>query len=65
MITAFNDECSTEHASKKARLASPAVADQSDDDESDNDLELADATSSSNEGGVMPRSKPDDKADTS
>ncbi len=30
MITAFNDEGSTQHTSKKVRLASPAVADQCD-----------------------------------
>jgi hypothetical protein len=64
MITAFNDECSTEHASKKARLASPAVADQSADDESDNDLQLAGAASSSKQGGVTSRGKrQDDKGD--
>jgi hypothetical protein len=46
MITAFNNEDSTEHTSKKARLASPDIenADQSADDESDNDLQLAGAT---------------------
>jgi hypothetical protein len=60
---AFEDEGSTEHSSKKARLASPAVADQSDDDESDNDVQLASAASSSKQGGVMSRSKPDYKED--
>jgi hypothetical protein len=58
MLTAFNDEGSTEHTSKKARLVSPAVA-----DESDNDPELAGAASSSKQGGVMPCSKSDDKED--
>jgi hypothetical protein len=65
MITAFNDEGSTEHTSKKARLASPDIenADQSADDESDNDLQLAGAASSSKQGGVTSRGKQDDKGD--
>ena len=62
---AFGDEGPTEHPSKKARLASPAVedADHYEDDESDNDLQLAGAASASKQGGAMSRSKPDDKAD--
>jgi hypothetical protein len=54
MITAFNDEGSAEHTSKKARLASPDIenADQSAVDESDNDPQLAGAASSSKQGVV-------------
>jgi hypothetical protein len=61
MISAFNDEDSTEHTSKKARLASPDIgnADQSADDESDNDLQLAGAASSSKQGRVISRGKQD------
>jgi hypothetical protein len=57
MITAFNDEGSTEHTSKRARLASPDIenTDQSADDESDNDLQLSGAASSSKQGGVTSR----------
>ena len=52
MITSFEDEGSTERASKKARLASDIEdADQSADDESDNDLPLEGAASSSKQGG--------------
>ncbi len=61
MITTFNDEDSTEYC-----LASPDIenADQSADDESDNDLQLAGAVSSSNQGGVTSRGKrQDDKGD--
>ena len=54
---AFGDEGPTEHPSKKARLASP------DDDESDNDLQLAGAASSSKQGGVVSRCQQDDKTD--
>jgi hypothetical protein len=59
MITAFNDEGSTEHTLKKARLASPDIenADQSADDESDNDLQLEGAAFSSKQGGVTSRGK--------
>jgi hypothetical protein len=55
MITDFNDEGSTEHTSKKERLASPDIenAEQSADDGSDNDLQLAGAASSSKQGGVI------------
>jgi hypothetical protein len=61
MITSFEDEGPTERASKKARLASDIEdADQSADDESDNDLQLAGAASSSKQGGVMSRGKRDD-----
>jgi hypothetical protein len=63
MITAVNDECSTDRASKKPRLASIGDADQSADDESDNDLQLAGAASSSKQGGVTSRVKQDDKGD--
>ncbi len=65
MITAFNDKGSTEHTSKKARLASSDIenADQSADDESDNNLQLAGAASSSKQGGVTSRGKQDDKGD--
>jgi hypothetical protein len=56
MITSFEDEGSTERASKKTRLASDIDdADQSADDESDNDL--AGAASSSKQGGVKSRGK--------
>jgi hypothetical protein len=60
MITTFNDEGFTEHTSKKSRLASPDIenGDQSVDDESDNDLQVADVASSSIQGGVTSR---DDK----
>ena len=58
---------STEHTSKKARLASPDIenADQSADNGSDNDLQLAGAAaSSSKQGGVTSRGKrQDDKGD--
>jgi hypothetical protein len=59
MITAFNDEGSTEHTSKEARFASPDIenADQSADDEYDNDLQLAGAASSSKQGGVTASGK--------
>jgi len=64
MLTAVNDERSTDRASKKPRLASIEDADQSADDESDNDLELAGAASSSKQGGVKSRGKrQDDKGD--
>ena len=61
---AFEDEGSTEHPSKKARLASPDVedADQSEDDDSDDDHQLEGAASSSKSGGVTSCSKSDDKA---
>jgi hypothetical protein len=65
MITSLNDEGSTEHTSKKARLASSDIenADQSTDDESDDDLQLTGAASSSMQGGVTSRGEQDDKTD--
>jgi hypothetical protein len=67
MITSFNDEGSTEHTSKKARLASPDIdhADQSADNGSDNDIQLTGAAaSSSKQGGVTSRGRrQDDKGD--
>jgi hypothetical protein len=57
MITVFHDKGSTKHISKKSRLASSVIenADQSADDDSDNDLQLAGAASSSKQGGVVSR----------
>ncbi len=66
MITVFNDEGFIEHTSKKSTLVSADIenADQSADDESDNDLQLAGAASSSKQGGVTSRDKKqDDKGD--